>query len=115
VCPRTLHHWDQIGSLLDDPDADAVASLTAQKERILEKVARLADLDRGVDRMIEAHRGGVLLTTEQQREIFGDGRDPDWTRQAHEKRGAHPPMVRVRRARGAAFAGTAGAAAGRDG
>ncbi len=77
----------EIGTLLDDPDADAVASLTAQKERILEKVTRLADLERGVDRMIEAHRGGVLLTTEQQREIFGDRWDPDWTRQAHQKWG----------------------------
>lgn len=77
----------EIAALLDDPDTDPVASLTAQKERILEKVSRLADLERGVDRMIEAHRNGILLTVEQEREIFGDGWDPDWTRQAREKWG----------------------------
>jgi len=77
----------EITALLDDPDTDPVASLTAQKERILEKVSRLADLERGVDRMIEAHRNGILLTVDQQREIFGDGWDPDWTRQAREKWG----------------------------
>jgi DNA-binding transcriptional MerR regulator len=76
-----------IGSLLDDPDADAVASLTAQKERILEKVARLADLERGVDRMIRAHETGLSLTMEQQREIFGDDWDPDVQRQAYERWG----------------------------
>lgn len=74
----------EIATLIDDPDADAVASLTAQKEKILEKVARLADLERGVDRMIEAHRNGILLTVAQQREIFGDDWDPDWTRQARQ-------------------------------
>ncbi|MGO3773832.1 MerR family transcriptional regulator, partial [Corynebacterium variabile] len=36
----------EIAALLDDPDTDPVASLTAQKERILEKVSRLADLER---------------------------------------------------------------------
>ncbi|WP_312776546.1 MerR family transcriptional regulator [Corynebacterium variabile] len=77
----------EIATLLDDPDADAITALTAQKGRILDKVARLADLERGVDRMIEAHRAGVLLTVEQQREIFGESWDPDWTRQARQRWG----------------------------
>lgn len=77
----------EIAAILDDPATDPVASLTAQKERILDKVSRLADLERGIDRMIGAHRNGILLTVDQQREIFGDGWDPDWTRQAREKWG----------------------------
>lgn len=78
---------NEIRRILDDPGTDAVASLEEQKARILDKVAHLAELERGVDRMIEAHRNGVLLTVEQQREIFGDGWDPEWTRQARERWG----------------------------
>lgn len=77
----------EIAEILDDPEVDAVASLTEQKARILDKVNRLADLERAVDRMIEAHTHGVLLTVDQQRTIFGDDWDPDWSRQAREKWG----------------------------
>jgi DNA-binding transcriptional MerR regulator len=77
----------EIARILDDPDTDPVRSFNDQKARILDKVTQLAELERGIDRMIEAHENGVLLSVAQQRKIFGDDWDPDWSRQAREKWG----------------------------
>ncbi|MFB9235589.1 MerR family transcriptional regulator [Plantactinospora siamensis] len=78
---------DRIRAILDDPTADAVAALRAQRGQVTERIDRLRQLGDGLDRMIEAHERGPLLTTEQQAAIFGPGWDPDWAGQARQRYG----------------------------
>ncbi|MFE5791963.1 MerR family transcriptional regulator [Streptomyces sp. NPDC056503] len=65
---------DRIGAVLDDADTDVPAALRAQRAQVAERVERLRRLGAGLDRMIEAHERGLLLTVDQQAAIFG----PDW-------------------------------------
>ncbi len=67
-----------IRALLDDPHAAAPAELRRHRERIRERIARLEQLDTGLERMISAHERGILLTSEQQRAVFGPDWDPAW-------------------------------------
>lgn len=64
----------QIGTLLDDPDADAMAHLRRQRRLIDERIARLRQMATAVDTMMEAKTMGIQLTPQEQREVFGD----DW-------------------------------------
>ncbi|OZB86015.1 MerR family transcriptional regulator [Microbacterium sp. 13-71-7] len=79
-----------IRALLDDPSAQAPAELRRQRERIRERIARLAQLDTGLERMIAAHERGVLLTPEQQVAVFGPDWDPSWIDGARARWGATP-------------------------
>ncbi|MEU9855379.1 MerR family transcriptional regulator [Streptomyces sp. NPDC047974] len=65
---------DRIQAVLDDSGTDVPAALRAQRAQVAERVERLQRLGAGLDRMIEAHERGLLLTVEQQAAIFG----PDW-------------------------------------
>ncbi|GGZ25531.1 MerR family transcriptional regulator [Streptomyces inusitatus] len=78
---------DRIRTVLDDPTADVPGALRAQRDRIAERIERLQRLGDGLDRMIEAHERGPLLTAEQQRGIFGPGWDPEWPAQARRSYG----------------------------
>ncbi|MET8882869.1 MerR family transcriptional regulator [Streptomyces rubiginosohelvolus] len=68
---------DRIRTVLDDMTDDALGALRAQRTQVAERIDRLQRLGAGLDRMIEAHEGGPLLTDEQQAAIFGPGWDPD--------------------------------------
>lgn len=70
---------DEIRSLLDDPASAAPERLRRHRDRIRERIARLHQLDTGLGRMIAAHERGVLLTPEQQSQVFGPDWDPSWT------------------------------------
>nr|BFE60393.1 MerR family transcriptional regulator [Dactylosporangium thailandense] len=76
---------DGIRAVLDDPAADAPGALRAQRTQIAERIDRLQRLGAGLDRMIEAHERGLLLTTEQQAAIFGPEWNPDWPAQARQR------------------------------
>jgi MerR family transcriptional regulator, thiopeptide resistance regulator len=52
-----------------------------------ERIDRLRELGTGLDRMIDAHERGLLLTVEQQAAILGPGWNPDWSAQARERYG----------------------------
>lgn len=78
---------DRIRAVLDDSTADAPATLRAQRTRIAERIDRLRQLSAGLDRMIEAHERGLLLTVEQQTAVFGPRWNPDWTAQARRRYG----------------------------
>ncbi|RUP65679.1 HTH-type transcriptional activator TipA [Streptomyces sp. NP10] len=67
---------DRIRTVLDDT-ADVLGALRAQRTQVAERIDRLQRLGAGLDRMIEAHERGPLLTDEQQAAIFGPGWDPD--------------------------------------
>ncbi|WP_460699882.1 MerR family transcriptional regulator [Nocardia thraciensis] len=75
---------NEIGNLLDAPAADALASLRNQRDRLRERVARLHRMGDALDRMIEARTSGILLSDEEQVEIFGRDWQPSWPQEAQE-------------------------------
>ncbi|RSS51474.1 MerR family transcriptional regulator [Streptomyces sp. WAC01280] len=78
---------DRIRAVLDDSTADVPGGLRAQRTQVAERIARLQQLGAGLDRMIEAHERGLLLTVEQQAAIFGPEWDPDGPAQARQRYG----------------------------
>ncbi len=78
---------DRIRTVLDDSTADVPGALRAQRAQVAERIARLQRLSAGLDRMIDAHENGLLLTAEQQAALFGPEWNPDWTAQAREQYG----------------------------
>ncbi|MGW2180183.1 MerR family transcriptional regulator [Streptomyces sp. NPDC001732] len=78
---------DRIRAVLDDSTADVPGALRAQRAQIAERIERLQRLGAGLDRMIEAHERGLLLTVEQQATIFGPGWNPDSPTRARQRYG----------------------------
>ncbi|MDG9701226.1 MerR family transcriptional regulator [Streptomyces sp. DH37] len=76
-----------IRSVLDDSAADVPGALRAQRARVAERIDRLRRLGAGLDRMIDAHDRGLLLTAEQQAAVFGPRWDPEWPARARERYG----------------------------
>ncbi|NEE40517.1 HTH-type transcriptional activator TipA [Streptomyces sp. ADI98-12] len=81
---------DRIRVVLDDSAEDVPAALRAQRARIAERIDRLQRLGAGLDRMIDAHERGPLLTAEQQAAVFGPGWDPDGPARARRRYGDTP-------------------------
>ncbi|MEE1755677.1 MerR family transcriptional regulator [Streptomyces sp. SP18CS02] len=78
---------DGIRTVLDDPTADVPGALRAQRAQVAERIDRLQRLGDGLDRMIDAHERGLLLTAGQQAAIFGPRWNPDWPAQARQRYG----------------------------
>ena len=78
---------DRIGALLDDSTADVTGALRAPRAQVAERIERLQQLGTGLDRMIDAHERGLLLTAEQQAAIFGPQWNPEWPAEARERYG----------------------------
>ncbi|MFC9506295.1 MerR family transcriptional regulator [Streptomyces sp. NPDC057002] len=78
---------DRIGAVLDDTTVDVPGALRAQRAQVAERIERLQRLSAGLDRMIDAHERGLLLTVEQQAAIFGPQWDPDGPAQARKRYG----------------------------
>ncbi|MFD7655173.1 MerR family transcriptional regulator [Actinosynnema sp. NPDC059797] len=78
---------DGIRAILDDTVADVPGALREQRARVAERIDRLRRLDAGLERMIDAHERGLLLTAEQQAEVFGPRWDPDWSAEARRRYG----------------------------
>ncbi|MGW0792068.1 MerR family transcriptional regulator [Streptomyces sp. NPDC002911] len=87
VCRETGLGLDRIRAVLDDSTADVPGALRAQRNDVAERIDRLQQLSAGLDRMIDAHERGLLLTIEQQAAIFGPQWDPDWPAQARQRYG----------------------------
>lgn len=75
---------DRIQAILDDSTADVPGALRAQRAQVAERIERLQRLSSGLDRMIDAHERGMLLTIEQQTAIFGPEWNPDWPAEARQ-------------------------------
>ncbi|CAM3736199.1 MerR family transcriptional regulator [Kibdelosporangium persicum] len=75
---------DSIRSILDDSTADVLGALRAQRTQVAERIDRLQQLSAGLDRMIDAHERGMLLTAEQQAAILGPQWNPEWPAQARQ-------------------------------
>ncbi|MEU5160085.1 MerR family transcriptional regulator [Streptomyces sp. NPDC020875] len=78
---------DRIRTVLDESAADLPGALRAQRARVTERIDRLRRLGADLDRMIDAHEHGPLLTPEQQTEVFGPDWDPDRTAEARRQYG----------------------------
>ncbi|MFG2587640.1 MerR family transcriptional regulator [Streptomyces sp. NPDC048438] len=78
---------DRIRTVLDDSTADVPGALRAQRTQVAERIDRLQRLSAGLDRMIDAHERGLLLTAEQQAAVFGPTWDPDWPAEARRRYG----------------------------
>lgn len=65
---------EEIATLLDDPDVDALAHLRRQRQLLSDRIDRLHQMEAAVEKMMEAKTMGMQLTPEEQREVFGD----DW-------------------------------------
>ncbi|MER5772530.1 MerR family transcriptional regulator [Streptomyces sp. NPDC001985] len=84
---------DRIRTVLDDSAADVPGALRAQRAQVTERIDRLQQLGAGLDRMIDAHERGLLLTVEQQAAVFGPRWNPDWPAQARERYGDTPQWL----------------------
>ncbi|MFI0787602.1 MerR family transcriptional regulator [Streptomyces lydicus] len=78
---------DRIRAVLDDSTADVPGALRAQRTQVAERIDRLQRLSAGLDRMIEAHERGLLLSVEQQAAIFGPQWNPAWLAEARQRYG----------------------------
>ncbi|MET9438156.1 MerR family transcriptional regulator [Streptomyces sp. NPDC006551] len=78
---------DRMRAVLDDSTADVPGALRAQRTQVAERIDRLQRLSTGLDRMMDAHERGLLLTIEQQAAIFGPQWNPDWPAQARQHYG----------------------------
>ncbi|WP_435975559.1 MerR family transcriptional regulator [Streptomyces sp. Qhu_M48] len=78
---------DGIRAVLDNTTADVTGALRAQRTQVAERIDRLQQLMSGLDRMIDAHERGLLLTVEQQAAIFGHRWNPDWPADARQRYG----------------------------
>ncbi|MFE7745862.1 MerR family transcriptional regulator [Nocardia sp. NPDC057455] len=78
---------DSIRAILDGSAADVPGALRAQRTQVAERIDRLRQLSAGLDRMIDAHERGLLLTAEQQSAIFGPLWNPDWAAHARQRYG----------------------------
>ena len=65
---------EQIATLLDDPDADALAHLRQQRTLLEDRIDRLHRMVAAVEEMMSKKSQGIQLTAAEQAEIFGD----DW-------------------------------------
>ncbi|MDT0267922.1 MerR family transcriptional regulator [Streptomyces sp. DSM 44915] len=81
---------DRIRAVLDDSATDVPGALRAQRAQVAERIDRLRRLGDGLDRMIDAHERGLLLTAEQQAAILGPDWNPDWPAQARARYGDTP-------------------------
>jgi DNA-binding transcriptional MerR regulator len=78
---------DQVGELLDRPDADPVEQLVRQHDLLAERAARLQALADTVARTIQARRAGISLTPEEMFDVFGDFDPTQYADEARERWG----------------------------
>lgn len=78
---------EAIRGVLDDPDTDVVTALRAQRAQLAERIEHLRTLSGDLDRMIDAHEHGLLMTAEEQTAILGPEWNPQWPAQARQRYG----------------------------
>lgn len=78
---------DRIGELLDAPGAIPASTLREQRAELGAHIARLQSMAVAIDRLVEASDRGLLLSDEEQVAIFGDGWQPSWVAEAHDRWG----------------------------
>ena len=69
---------EEIATLLDDPEADAMTHLRRQHGALTQRVARLRQMLVAVETLMEAHVMDIRLTPEERFEGFGDFKPDDY-------------------------------------
>lgn len=72
---------DEIKTVVDSPDTDALEHLRRQRDLLARRIDHLTAMAHAVDTVIEEKTMGTNPTPEQQREIWGD----DWTGEKYEE------------------------------
>lgn len=78
---------DAIRAILDEPAGGVADQLRVQRAQLAQRITQLHDLDDDLARMIEAQERGILLSDDEQREIFGPDWNTDWPAQARDAYG----------------------------
>ena len=78
---------DRIRALLDSDTSDSVSELRRQRAELTDRIAQLQNMTAALDRMLDAHERGLLLSAEEQVAIFGDNWDPSWAGRARDRWG----------------------------
>jgi DNA-binding transcriptional MerR regulator len=81
---------DAIGELLAEQSDDRTTPLRTQRVQVQQHIQRLQSMATGLDRMIEAHERGILLSTAQQAAIFGADWNAEWAADARDRWGDTP-------------------------
>lgn len=67
---------DAIRHVLDDATAAIGDTLREQRAQLAERIHDLQQLDERLERMTDAHERGILMSDDEQREVFGEDWDP---------------------------------------
>jgi DNA-binding transcriptional MerR regulator len=78
---------EEISELLDAGGADLESHLRRQRAAVMSRLDELGELVTAIDRALEKEMAGVKLTTEEQRELFGDGYSEEYAAEAEERWG----------------------------
>ncbi|WP_318278981.1 MerR family transcriptional regulator [Agrococcus baldri] len=73
---------EAIRDVLDDAAAEIGTLLREQRAQLAERIHDLQQLDERLERMTAAHERGILMSDDEQREVFGDEWDPRQSREA---------------------------------
>ncbi|WP_221359947.1 MerR family transcriptional regulator [Streptomyces beigongshangae] len=76
---------EEVGALLDDPDADPRAHLRRRHELLTARIEKLQRMAAAVEHAMEARTMGIDLTPEEKFEVFG-GKDPEEHAEEAERR-----------------------------
>ncbi|MGB3185569.1 MAG: MerR family transcriptional regulator [Ornithinimicrobium sp.] len=77
---------DDVGSVLD-AEADALGHLQRQRAAVSQRMDELSALARALDRAMEAEVNGYQITTQEQREIFGEAFSDEYADEAQQRWG----------------------------
>ncbi len=80
-------HLEAIRAVLDDANTDVVTALHAQRTQLAERIDHLNKLSGDLDRMIDAHERGLLMSADEQTAILGPEWNPEWPAQARQRYG----------------------------
>lgn len=78
---------DAIRAILDESAGGVADQLRVQRAQLAQRITQLHDLDDDLARMIKAQERGILLSDDEQREIFGPDWNTDWPAQARDAYG----------------------------
>lgn len=93
---------EEVSVLLDDPESDPREHLRRQHALLSERIARLQQMARAVERAMEAKKMGINLTPEERFEVFGD-KDPGQYAEEAEQRWGHTDSYAESQRRAASY------------
>jgi DNA-binding transcriptional MerR regulator len=78
---------DEISSIVDDPQTDALGHLGRQRGLLNERIERLSAMVDAIDYEMEARTMDIPLTPEERLEVFGEFRPEDYAEEAEQRWG----------------------------